>query len=176
MNIVVYTHDTKYEGSVVQPAGSPRLQDMLHTPSMFSYKNPFPVNQIVLHNARISRCAGNDLLCEEVDTYLINPQHSLIVLEEGDPTDKNYMAAYEKRLAKKRQLSDRTAVEVRMRNGGKVSGMGLLRSLTHRTESRLFMAVTDSELSISYPEPLTAHYEFVLLNMNFIESFRQLPQ
>jgi hypothetical protein len=172
MQIMVFTHQAKYEGEVkFAPGGQKlRLQEMLNNPSMFTAWDATPANQIRLENVKIQVTSGPSIPREESPLVFIYPKSVEMVYETSHSFDtRSGLAVYE------RQHVSKEECRVEIRTGGQRRIRAVLphglRTLTHPSPERSFFALVDVELEELRPEALTTRVHFLLLNYSHIESF-----
>lgn len=180
MDVVIFTHHAKYEGSIdiSRLPQAPRLQDMLNTPSMFNATSGgVPVNQIFLHNAKVRYKAGEVVSDEEKPAVVVFPESVELAYEQSSTFSTGQgLAIYERHKIPKEE------VLVTILTAGQKRLTGILqtglRLVTHPAADRHFFALTEVEIEEYEPEHLTTRVNFVLVGYRHVESilFQEKPK
>jgi hypothetical protein len=173
MEIVVFTHQARYEGQVKFAGGGQplRLQEMLNNPAMFTAGDAIPANQIRLENVKIRFAAGPAVLHEEKPVVYVYPKTTELAYETSySLVTRSGLATYERQHVTKAEEAHVQLLTTGQRRITGVLPHGL-RTLTHPPPDRSFFALVDVELEEFHPEPLITRIHFILLNYAHVVSF-----
>jgi len=187
MNLMVYTLHSCYKGEIRLPgedsnvtpsdATTHRLQDVMNNPMLMYNIAENPSRQILLRNVTIIMRGKEGIITLEKPLVFIDPNSIELVYNPGGniSTVKTFFRAdYEKKQAE----STKESMEIITINQRKVVGTvtGGVDLITHPRIDRKFFAVDNAQIEVFYPEHTVEDTNYVLVNRDYVESFRELVE
>jgi hypothetical protein len=187
MNVMIYAQYSSYKGEVRLPGEDPRatpseitthrLQDVMNNPMLMYNIAENPSRQILMRNVSIFLESKEGVVTLEKPVMFIDPNCVEVVyeLERAKGDVKRFLRAdYEKKMAQ----SLKETVEIITGHQRKIVGVitGGVDLITHPRIDRKFFAIRDAQIEVFRPEHTIEEVQYVLINRDFVESFREVAE
>ena len=182
MKVTFFARNSRYRGTIHVPSqrssggvlADVRLQEIINNPAVLHETGEMTAQQIILHDADVSFRAQGECYTISRPRLLLNPRFIEVAYEPSvSRGDSASAPGYEKR-----QKGQTDRVELLMRGRTLVIGQVYrgLRAVAYEGLERKIFAMTDVMLEIYDPVRMTEKTDYVLVNRDYVESFRSLPE